>query len=135
MHRQEQVNASHFNEIEVVLNNYFTGLYHADSSVLASVFHPDARYVNTVIGDYMNYSITEYFDIIDRRTPPSANAEARADQIISIELGSPSMAFAKVSMMMLGRSYLDFLTLICDGEQWQILSKVFSYQPNQEQEA
>jgi len=116
-------------DVASVLEAYFEGLYRADSNKLAEVFHRDARYVNTIEGDYMNYSIPEYFDIIDHRTPPASRGETRSDRIISVEFGGPRMAFAKVEMTMLGRTYLDFLTLIYDDGKWWIISKVFSYIP------
>ena len=114
-------------DIMAVLKAYFEGLYYADSKKLAEVFHRDARYVNTVENDYMNFSVQEYFDIVDRRVAPASSAEARADRVISIEMGGAHMAFAKVSMTMLGRDYLDFLTLVLDDNGWRIMSKVFSY--------
>lgn len=110
-----------------VLERYFDGLYYANSKNLAVVFHPDARYINATDGDYMNYSISEYFEIVDQRKPPAENGEERLDNIISIEFGNARMAFAKVSMSMLGRHYLDFLTLTFDHGQWYIMCKVFSY--------
>ena len=114
-------------DIAGVLGNYFDGLYYADSKKLAAVFHPDARYINVNDGDYMNYSMAEYLAVIDERTPPAENGEARLDKILSIEFGNSRMAFAKLSMHMLGRQYLDFLTLTFDDGQWRIMSKVFSY--------
>jgi len=110
-----------------VLEAYFEGLYHADSKRLAAVFHPDARYVNTVNSDYMNYSIPEYFSIINRRTSPAETKDKYENRIVSIELGSVNMAFAKVSVDMMGRNYLDYLTLIFDDSGWRIISKVFFY--------
>lgn len=110
-----------------VLETYFEGLYCADTNTLSQVFHPDARYVNTVEGDYMNYSVREYFEIVDGRTPPAKNGEDRIDRIDSIEFGEGQMVFAKVSIVMMGREYHDFLTLIHDSNDWRIISKVFSY--------
>ena len=119
--------AQDFAAVVGVLDTYFDGLYHADSKKLATVFHPDARYVNTVEGDYMNYSLTEYFDIVDGRVAAANSGELRSDRVISIEFGGPRMAFAKVAMTILSREYLDFLTLTVDSNRWQIISKVFSY--------
>ncbi len=110
-----------------VLEGYFDGLFHADSARLAKVFHPDARYVNTVEGDYMNYSMAEYFAIVDKRQSAASEGKRRQDQILSIEFGSPRMAFAKVTMTMMGRDYLDFLTLSRDNNGWRIITKVFTY--------
>lgn len=112
-----------------ILQTYFDGLYHADSKILADIFHPDARYVNTVKGDYMNYSISEYFKIVDQRKSPASQGEPRNDRIQSIEFGGQRMAFAQTKMTMMGRDYLDFLTLTFDGSGWRIMSKIFTYSP------
>ena len=33
-----------FDEMTAVLKNYFDGLYHSDTKILAKVFHPKATY-------------------------------------------------------------------------------------------
>ena len=116
--------------IVCVLEAYILGLYHADSKILLDVFHPDARYVNMVDDDYMNYSVQEYFAKIDLRTPPARSGTPRAEKIMSIELGGERMAFVTLTMTMFGREYLDFLTLTHDSLGWRIMSKVFTYIPN-----
>jgi len=123
----------HLSDVVDVLEVYFEGLHHADSKKLAKVFHRDARYVNTVEGDYMNYSIPEYFDIVDSRESPASSGEARAERIISVEFGGSRMAFVKASMTMMGRDYLDFLTFTRDHDGWRIMSKVFSYIQNSQE--
>jgi hypothetical protein len=122
------MNKSHITEITTVLTHYFEGLYKADTKILSKVFHPDARYINTLSDEYMNLSILEYFSIVDERISPAENNESRNDRIISIELESSYMAFAKAKMTMMGREYLDYLTLIKHEDQWNIVSKVFHYQ-------
>ncbi|KLN60969.1 hypothetical protein WH96_11090 [Kiloniella spongiae] len=112
-----------------VLENYFEGLYQADSKILTKAFHPDARYVNAKDGDYMNYSMLDYFAKVDQRTPPANTGQIREDVINSIEFGGDRMAFVKATMTMMGRDYLDFLTLVYDDGRWQIMSKIFSYIP------
>ncbi len=119
----------HFAAINTVIEAYFLGLYHADSKTLSDVFHPDARYVNTCDGDYMNHSMQEYFTIIDQRASPASIGEDRAEKILSIHLGGARMAFVKLTMTMFGREYLDFLTLTYDHLGWRIISKVFTYTP------
>lgn len=116
-----------FAEVADIMSGYFDGLYHADTTRLADVFHPDARYVNMVEGDYMNKSLSEYFDMVDKRTPPAEQSEARDDRIQSIEFGGARMAFVRASMTMMDREYLDFLTLTRDQHGWRIMAKVFTY--------
>jgi len=112
-----------------VVERYFDGLYHADANILEPLFHADARYVNSVAGDYMNYSILEYLSIVRDRKSPASLGQSRTDNVIFIEFESESMCFAKLSMTMLGREYLDYLTLIFSDGRWQIMSKIFSYKP------
>lgn len=116
-----------FADVTNVMTGYFDGLHHADTRRLAQVFHPDARYVNMIEGDYMNKSLDEYFAMVDKRTPPASRGEVRDDRILSIQFGGTRMAFVRASMAMMDREYLDFLTLSRDRHGWRIMSKVFTY--------
>ena len=114
-----------FADVADIMSGYFNGLYHADTKRLADVFHPDARYVNMIEGDYMNKSLSEYFDMVEQRTPPASRGEVRADRILSIQFGGPRMAFVTASMTMMDHEYLDFLTLTRDQHGWRIMKKDF----------
>lgn len=116
-------------DVTRVMEMYFEGLYHADTDKLAKVFHPDARYINLIPDDYMNKPLTEYFEMVDRRTPPASRAEPRDDRIVSIEFGGSKMAFVRASMTMMKREYLDFLTLSHDELGWRVMTKIFTYIP------
>ncbi|KZL00290.1 MULTISPECIES: nuclear transport factor 2 family protein [unclassified Pseudovibrio] len=120
-------NPQAFAEVQRVMTGYFDGLYHADTKALAEVFHHDARYVNMIEGDYMHKSLSEYFEMVDRRIPPASKGEPRQDRIHSMEFGGSQMAFVKASMTMMNREYLDFLTLTKDQHGWRIMTKIFTY--------
>lgn len=122
-------NLEDFVEVSNVMEGYFDGLYNADTKRLANIFHPDARYVNMIDGDYMNKSLAEYFEMVDRRTPPISRGDPREDRIFSIEFGGSKMAFVRASMTMMDREYLDFLTLSHDPLGWRIMTKIFTYIP------
>lgn len=126
-------NSASETEIADLLRTYFEGLYHADSTILARVFHPDARYVNAVKGDYMNYSRSEYFEIVDGRMSPAGRNDPRKERIVLMEFGGEGMAFVKAEMSMMGREYLDFLTLTFEDGCWRIMSKIFTYSPMKEE--
>ncbi len=122
------MNTQYIEEITAVLTHYFDGLYQADTAMLDTVFHPDAHYINTLPDEYLNLPMSEYFNIVDQRVPPASNNELRNDRIISIEVESGHMAFVKARMTMMGREYLDYLTLTNHDGQWRIMSKVFHYE-------
>lgn len=123
-------NPEDFAEVAKIMAGYFDGLYHADTERLKNVFHPDARYVNMIDDDYMNKTLAEYFEMVDRRTPPASKGDPREDRIFSIEFGGSKMAFVRASMTMMDREYLDFLTLTHDRLGWRIMTKIFTYTPN-----
>ena len=115
-------------DITKIMEQYFVGLYHADTNVLQDVFHPEARYINITEGDYMNKSLIEYFEILDKRTPPSSTGEELLKHHIhSIEIGGQNMAFVKASMTMMQREYCDFLMLTNDHYGWRVMTKTFTY--------
>ena len=118
-------------QITALIEKYFEGLYQADPDKLSLLFHPQARYVNSVKNDYVNYSITEYLSVVSKRVAPAKSGTLRDDRIISIEHDGDQMAMVKLSMTMLDRRYLDYLTLIFNDERWLIISKVFSYKIEQ----
>lgn len=129
--------ASDFTAVTDLLHVYFDGLYYADSQRLAQVLHQDARYINTVDGNYINHSRNAYFAVVDQRQSPASNKEIRSDEILAVEFGGPNLAFAKVRLVMMGRLYTDFLTLFFGEGQWWIISKVFAYKqaPEESQNA
>ncbi len=110
-----------------LLQAYFDGLYHADTTRLAEIFHPEARYVNTVDGHRANLAVPDYFALVDARIPPSEQGQVRRDRVLAVEIGGPNMAFARVEMAMMGRVYTDFLTLVFDRGRWSITAKVFHF--------
>lgn len=114
--------------ILALLETYFEGLYRADSAMLTTVFHPDARYVSALPEDYRVLSFPEYRQVLDQRVSPALKGESRSERIISIETAEPNLAFARVEMTMLGRDYTDFLTLIFDQGRWAIMAKIFHYE-------
>lgn len=116
-----------FDDVVALMQAYFEGLYRADSAILANVFHGEARYVNATPGDPMNHDMPIYFGIVDGRTSPADRGDLRDDRIVSISFGGNAMAFVVARMTMMGRDYLDYLTLIRADGRWQIIAKVFFY--------
>ena len=116
-----------------VMEDYGEGLMQADVSILEKAFHPDARYVNANPDDPMHYDMETYFKAVSKRVPPVSRGEVRQDRISQIILRGSDMAFVDATMRMMGRDYLDHLTLIRRDGRWAIISKVFQYQAQEEE--
>lgn len=110
-----------------LMESYFDGLHHADSATLRRVFHPQSAYVCATEGDELYLDLDTYLARVDKREPPAKRGEMRDEAVLEIAFGSGRMARVTARMHMMGRDYLDFLTLIRDGAEWRIVAKVFTY--------
>lgn len=118
--------------ITELLGTYFDGLAHSDTQRLGRVFHPAARYVTATAEPLVTWSMEEYFPVVDARPAPADRGEARADRIISVEMAGPVTALARVECRIAPRSFTDLLTLVKVDGRWQIISKVFHYDIDEE---
>ncbi|WP_411870544.1 nuclear transport factor 2 family protein [Vulcanococcus limneticus] len=116
-----------FDAIHSVLQLYFDGLYHSDTTRLAQVFHPDALYATAVADKPIVWRMDEYFPVVDARPAPAASSLPRTDRVLSIELIGPVTAHARLQCSIPPRDFIDLLTLIHVDGRWQVISKVFHY--------
>lgn len=116
-----------FDAIVAVLKNYFDGLYHSDTKILRSVFHPAALYACATDGTLLTLNMAEYFPIVEKRVSPASRGDVRGDRILSIEFAGPVTALARVECSIAPKHFTDLLTLIYVDQRWQIISKVFHY--------
>jgi hypothetical protein len=116
---------SAFNEIEVVLRDYFDALHFCDVAKLQSVFHPKAIYATADEVPLLHRTMAEYMPIVAARQSPALRSESRKDHIDMIELAGENTAMARVRCSIGARDFVDFLTLVRSDGQWQIMSKVF----------
>ncbi|OKY27925.1 MULTISPECIES: nuclear transport factor 2 family protein [Thalassotalea] len=114
--------------IKQQINKYFDGLYHADVSRLAQVFHRNARYTSITDGALIHLSMPEYFANVEKRQSPSSKEQVRQDRILTIDVVGNQTALAKVQCVISPKYFTDFLSFIYLDNQWQIISKVFHYQ-------
>lgn len=117
-----------FRGLTEALTAYLDGLHFSDTRRLGRVFHPAARYVTATDGDLLSLSMDEYLPMVEVRPSPHSKGEPRRDRIVSIELAGPVTAFARVECAIAPRSFVDLLTLVRLDGRWQIVSKVFHYE-------
>lgn len=120
--------STEFLAVSAVLQTYFDGLHHSDTSRLRTVFHPDAIYACATEGKLLKLSMSEYFPIVDKRPSPASRNDARTDRILEIQFAGPVTAFARVECSIAPKSFVDFLTLIKLDDRWQIISKIFHFE-------
>lgn len=117
--------------LAAVLQDYFDGLYHCDTKLLAKVFHPQARYACATDtlggGELVHLGMADYFPIVEQRVSPASQGQERRDQIVSIEFAGRVTALARVHCAIGPKYFTDLLTFILVEGRWQIISKVFHY--------
>lgn len=116
-------------EVEAVLATYFDGLYHSDVARLAEVFHPSAIYATATDGPLLHLTMDRYFPIVAAREAPAARGETRRDRIVSVDFAGPVTALARVECAIGPKFFTDLLTLVKVDERWQIIAKVFHFDP------
>lgn len=115
-----------------LMETYFEGLHRADSATLRGVFHPRLAYVCATEGDELYFDLDTYMARVEAREPPAKRGDPRDEAVLEVAFGSDRLARVTARMSMMGRDYLDFLTLVRDGADWRIVAKVFTYLPRKE---
>ncbi|SMB86143.1 nuclear transport factor 2 family protein [Deinococcus hopiensis] len=115
--------------IRILLQAYFDGLYTSDAQMLERVFHPHALYATAVDGQLVQRNMQDYLEVIRQRTSPASRHEPRTDLILQLEVLGPHTAFAKVQCSIAERHFTDLLSLVRVDGHWQIMAKVFHYEP------
>ncbi len=115
--------------IRTVVQDYLDGLYHCDTARLQRVFHPRALYATVAGGTPLYLSMQEYFPVVAQRDPPARTGAARRERLLAIDFAGPDTALVRLECSFFQKDYLDLLTFVRDDGRWQIISKVFHYEP------
>ena len=112
-------------EIEAMLADYFEVL---QSQVLADfdrIFHPAGVLYSALDGEMIVRPVPLYREVVANRRAPALDGHGRADQVLSIDVLSPEMAFAKVRLQLGESMMVDYLNLLKVDGRWQIVAKLY----------
>jgi len=112
--------------IEGVIQSYLDGLYESDAARIASAFHPTSAL--TSVADNGELVITPrdvWLNNVRTRPSPKQRGLSRHDEVLSIDLVSPTMAYVKLKCAIPPRFFTDQLSLLKIDGRWQIAQKVF----------
>ncbi len=83
--------------IEGVIQSYLDGLYESDAGKIASVFHPTSALTSvTNEGELVITPRDSWLDKVRARPSPKQRGLPRHDQVLTIDLVSPTMAYVKL---------------------------------------
>ena len=119
-----------YQEILSLLDKYFDLLYDGDATLIPEVFLPEAHVYSVVDGQVVVVDVEGFRERIEARPAPSRTGEERRDRIIAIDRLGPSIALAKVDLLILPAGYYaDYLSMLKVAGNWRIASKVFHHSP------
>ena len=110
--------------IESVIQSYLDGLHEGDAVKIASAFHPTSAL--TSISEAGELAITPrdvWLDNVRNRPSPKQRGLPRNDQVLSIDLVGPTMAYVKLKCAIPPRFFTDQLSLLKIDGRWQIAQK------------
>jgi hypothetical protein len=112
--------------IKDVIQTYLDGLYESDAGKIASVFHPTSALTSvTNDGELVVTPRDKWLDKVRARPSPKQQGLSRHDQVLTIDLISPTMAYVRLKCAIPPRFFTDQLSLLKIDGQWQIAQKVF----------
>lgn len=112
-----------------LLHRYYEGLYHCDTALLQLAFHPQAHYATASGGELLHLSLEDYLPIVAARTSPARRGDPYGYVVESIEFAGPDTASVRMLSTMLGKQFIDFLSLLKVDGKWRIIAKVFHHEP------
>jgi len=118
-----------FQEIRIVLQDYFDGWHEADAGKLSRVFHPACHLFCVINGALDDDDMEKVYASVRGRQSPASRGEARVDKILAIDVAGPQTALAKVQLAIGPKLFTDNLSLLKLNGRWQIISKTFSFEP------
>jgi hypothetical protein len=112
-------------QIENVVQLYVDSMDESSPEKVKQAFHPNAKVVGYLHGDFMEMSVDDFAGFVASQQPsPQEKGENVVFEILSCEIEG-STASAKVRDKYLGITFLDSLSLIKIENEWKLYNKLF----------
>ena len=111
--------------IKAVIQTYLDGLYEGDADKLAAAFHPTSALASSADGTLQVTPRDTWLAAVRTRPSPKSQGAVRGDEILSIDVAGPTMAFVKLRCQIPPRYFTDQLSLLKIDNRWQVAQKVF----------
>lgn len=112
-------------EIDQVIATYLDGLYEGDADMLARAFHPTSALASANAGQITVIPRDQWLEIVRKRPSPRSSGLARHDEVLSVDIVGPTLAFVKLKCAIPPRFFTDLLSLLKIDGRWQVAQKVF----------
>ncbi|MBY5460894.1 nuclear transport factor 2 family protein [Rhizobium leguminosarum] len=114
-------------ELQELAETYFDALYFGKADLFAGVFHPAAMLYCFTEAEPVIMGLEKYLEIVRGRVSPASRKDPRKDQVVSIEIASPTTAHLRVKEIFIPKNFVDELTCVKTADGWKIVSKVWHF--------
>ena len=111
------------------VQTYFDALYEGDVEKFRAVMHPKVRLYCPTPDPPLEMDLDAYLKLVGGRPSPASRNDPRHDRVLAAVVASPTTAHARVQDAYLPRLFTDDLTFIRGPQGWEIISKVWHYDP------
>jgi hypothetical protein len=108
-----------------LVERYFDLLYTSDLELFDLVFDDEAQLYGLANGAPVVWRAAKYRAIIKGRESPQVLGSKREQEILQVDLASPTQAFAKVKVRINEMLFIDYLTALRFPNGWRIISKTY----------
>lgn len=112
-------------EIQTALELYFDVMYECDLEKFDRIFHPSSSLFTAKDGVLTLRPFAQYRSEIAVRMSPKSAQQVRQDSILTIDVLSPEIAFAKVKLRIHEKIFVDNLNLLKIDGKWMIVAKIY----------
>jgi hypothetical protein len=105
---------------------YLDGLHEADTEKLAGVFHPGSCLTYAEKGALVPLARDRWLDALSSSPSAKERGLARYEEILSLDIASPTTAVVKLKCAIPPRFFTDYLCFLKANGRWRVAQKVFS---------
>jgi hypothetical protein len=107
------------------VQRYFDLMYEADLSTFDRVFRPSAQLHGIRDGEMTVWPAATYKEVLANRPSPKSLGAPREEQILLLDVASPTQAMAKVRVRIANAVFVDYLSYHRIGDEWLITAKSY----------
>lgn len=115
------------NAIRDIAKKYFDALYNGDADIFSEIFHPSAMLYCFADAAPVVMNVEDYLAIVRGRASPASRHDPRRDEILQVDVPTPTTAHLRVREIFLPKQFTDELTLAKTPDGWKIVAKVWHY--------
>ncbi len=112
-------------DIKSMMDDYFDAMHLQDMEKFDRVFHPSCCLYSAQGGSLSLRPFDVYRAQVVARQSPAEKGEKRDDRVLAFDQVSPTLAFVKPQLEMMGGVMQDYLNLVFLDGQWWIMAKMW----------